>query len=217
MTGGPTSASTGSPLGRRSFIPGTPRFVRFISLLCDAPQGAPGFSWTPQLLARDAPSAEEARGMKGRQEATRSTGCQQPPHQDFDPFPPRKYLTAIARSMVRPTTAGRRAASAGVRWPVRGIQTRSSGPPATALAMMATAPDASASVRTTSAIFTLVGSLLCGADDEGAAAFRLRLESLLPLPTSPPLTCCTALATASHNTAITSDIETQHEGRAHLS
>ena len=34
MTGGPTSASTGSPLGRRSFIPGTPRFVRFISLLC---------------------------------------------------------------------------------------------------------------------------------------------------------------------------------------
>jgi hypothetical protein len=34
MTGGPTSASTGSPLGRRSFIPGTPRFGRFISLLC---------------------------------------------------------------------------------------------------------------------------------------------------------------------------------------
>ncbi len=33
MTGGPTSASAGSPLGRRSFIPGTPRFVRFISLL----------------------------------------------------------------------------------------------------------------------------------------------------------------------------------------
>jgi hypothetical protein len=34
MTGGPTSASTGSPLGRRSFIPGTPRFVWFISLFC---------------------------------------------------------------------------------------------------------------------------------------------------------------------------------------
>ena len=33
MTGGPTSASTGSPLGRRSFIPGTPRFGRFIALL----------------------------------------------------------------------------------------------------------------------------------------------------------------------------------------
>jgi hypothetical protein len=32
MTGGPTSASTGSPLGRRSFIPGTSRFVRFIAL-----------------------------------------------------------------------------------------------------------------------------------------------------------------------------------------
>ena len=32
MTGGPTSASTGSPLGRRSFNPGTPRFVRFIAL-----------------------------------------------------------------------------------------------------------------------------------------------------------------------------------------
>ena len=36
MTGGPTSASTGSPLGRRSFNPGTPRFGWFISLLCDA-------------------------------------------------------------------------------------------------------------------------------------------------------------------------------------
>ena len=36
MTGGPTSASTGSPLGRRSFIPGTPRFVRFIALLSGA-------------------------------------------------------------------------------------------------------------------------------------------------------------------------------------
>jgi hypothetical protein len=34
MTGGPTSAMPGSPLGRRSFIPGTPRFVRFISLFC---------------------------------------------------------------------------------------------------------------------------------------------------------------------------------------
>jgi hypothetical protein len=40
MTGGPTSASAGSPLGRRSFIPGTPRFVRFISLLGGgAPRG----------------------------------------------------------------------------------------------------------------------------------------------------------------------------------
>jgi hypothetical protein len=33
MIGGPTSASTGSPLGRRSFIPGTPRFGCFIPLL----------------------------------------------------------------------------------------------------------------------------------------------------------------------------------------
>jgi hypothetical protein len=41
MTGGPTSASTGSPLGRRSFIPGTPRFVRFISLFADTTTSAP--------------------------------------------------------------------------------------------------------------------------------------------------------------------------------
>jgi hypothetical protein len=34
MTGRPTSASTGSPLAGRSFIPGTSRFVRFISLFC---------------------------------------------------------------------------------------------------------------------------------------------------------------------------------------
>ena len=33
MKGGPTSASTGSPLARPTFIPGTPRFVWFIALL----------------------------------------------------------------------------------------------------------------------------------------------------------------------------------------
>jgi hypothetical protein len=51
MTGGPTSASMGSPLGRRSFIPGTPRFVRFISLLSDDLRERllpPAQSW-PQL------------------------------------------------------------------------------------------------------------------------------------------------------------------------
>ena len=32
MNGAPTSASTGSPLARHSFIPGTPRFVWFIAL-----------------------------------------------------------------------------------------------------------------------------------------------------------------------------------------
>ena len=32
MKGGPTSASTGSPLARPTFIPGTPRFVWFIAL-----------------------------------------------------------------------------------------------------------------------------------------------------------------------------------------
>jgi hypothetical protein len=33
MNGAPTSASTGSPLARHSFNPGTPRFGCFISLL----------------------------------------------------------------------------------------------------------------------------------------------------------------------------------------
>jgi hypothetical protein len=33
MKGGPTSASTGSPLARPTSIPGTPRFVWFIALL----------------------------------------------------------------------------------------------------------------------------------------------------------------------------------------
>jgi hypothetical protein len=32
MNGAPTSASTGSPLARHSFNPGTPRFVWFIAL-----------------------------------------------------------------------------------------------------------------------------------------------------------------------------------------
>ncbi len=33
MKGGPTSASTGSPLARPTLNPGTPRFVWFIALL----------------------------------------------------------------------------------------------------------------------------------------------------------------------------------------
>ena len=49
MAGGPTSASTGSPLGRRSFIPGTPRFVRFIALVCGPPPRPSGCSALAQL------------------------------------------------------------------------------------------------------------------------------------------------------------------------
>ncbi len=52
MTGAPTSASTGSPLARRSFIPGTPRFVRFIALFAGAGPGEM-LTWTPSPTRRD--------------------------------------------------------------------------------------------------------------------------------------------------------------------
>ena len=52
MTGRPTSASTGSPLAGRSFIPGTSRFVRFIALFAgSSPTRSALFRPPERLLA----------------------------------------------------------------------------------------------------------------------------------------------------------------------